>query len=110
MMPQAARAQAYSNLLRKSCQSAATQDPFSISSSQMSLKIVQKAIIASNLLGGNFATQHATSMHNKVNAVDPPVFFPQIDASIVKTLLQLESTCKSELILPIPWLLRGLAL
>jgi len=45
----------------------------------MSLKIVQKAI-ASNLLGGNFATQHTTSMHNEVNAVDPSVFLPQTDA------------------------------
>ena len=64
----------------------------------MSLKIFQKAI-ASNLLGGNFATQHATSMHNKVNAVDPSVFLPQTDAPMVETLQQLESMCKSELML-----------
>ena len=73
-MPRAARAQAYSCLLRKSCLSASMQDPFSIRSSQMSLKIVQKTI-ASNLLGGNFATQHATSMHNEVNAVDHQHFY-----------------------------------
>lgn len=99
-LPRAARAQSYADLLTTACEIAADHDAFSLRSSQVSLKIIQK-VTASNLLSGNFATQVATSVHNESSSVDLSVFLPQVDVLSVTALQQSETNAKTESLMEI---------
>jgi hypothetical protein len=95
-----ARPQAYADLLRKACTLAATLWPCNIRSTQMSLKVIQKAV-ASALLGGNFATQPVNSLYNDVQSVGPMVFMPQTNAAQVETIMTSEMTFRNEMIMEV---------
>jgi len=84
--PRSARPQAYSNLLKKTCIQTSTNDPLNIRSTQMTLKVVQKTV-ASNLLGGNFATKPlSSSFLNEANSIDPSIFMPQRNISKIESV------------------------
>jgi len=88
--PRAVRPQSYSDLLQKACHLASTQDPLSICSTQMTLKIIQK-------LAGNFATEPITSFYNEANSVDITAFLPQLDTIQINSIKQNKQSYKNEL-------------
>jgi len=88
--PRAARPQYYADLLKKTCIQAATLDPLHIRSRHMTIKVVQKTV-ASNLLGGNFATEPVSSSFlNEANSIDPSIFMPQRNSTKVDLIKQTE--------------------
>ena len=93
--PRAARPQSYSDLLRKACHLASTQDALSIRSTQMTLKIIQKTF-SSNLLAGNFATEPITLFYNKANSVNITAFLPQLDMIQIDSIKQYKQSYKNE--------------
>jgi len=90
-----ARAQAYSDLIRKACHSAKEQSPWDARGTQVSLKIVQKTV-AAGLLSGNLATEQLTSFFNEANSVDPSVFLPQTNAVQLAAIQETELKMRNE--------------
>ena len=90
-----ARAQAYSDLIRKACISAKEQSPWDARGTQVSLKIVQKTV-AGYLLSGNFATEQLTSFYNEANSVDPSVFLPQTNSVQLAAVQEAELKLRNE--------------
>lgn len=98
----AARPQAYSDLLKKTCTQAAMNDPLHIRSTHMTMKVVQKTV-ASNLLGGNFATEPvSTSFLNEANSIDPSIFMPQRNSGKVDQIKQSELAFCNEVMMDVP--------
>ena len=91
----AARPQAYADLLKKVCELAANQDSMSIRSTQMTMRIIQKAV-ASNMLAGNFATESALSLYSEANSIDASIFMPQVNLAQVETIRQGELVLRNE--------------
>ncbi|KAL7433446.1 hypothetical protein ACHAXH_004340 [Discostella pseudostelligera] len=96
----AARAQAYSDLIRKACISAKEQSPWDARGTQVSLKIVQKTV-AAGLLSGNFATEQLTSFYNEANSVDPSVFLPQTNSAQLAAIQDTELKLRNEVMMEV---------
>lgn len=95
-----ARAQAYSDLIRKACISAKEQSPWDARGTQVSLKIVQKTV-AAGLLSGNLATEQLTSFFNEANSVDPSVFLPQTNAVQLAAIQETELRLRNEVMMEV---------
>jgi hypothetical protein len=61
---------------------AKAQDWTSIRSSQISIKLLSKAL-ASHMQQGNFATEKVTSLEHETEKVEPSAFLPQKNKSLV---------------------------
>lgn len=96
----AARAQAYSDLIRKACISAKEQSPWDARGTQVTLKIVQKTV-AAGLLSGNFATEQLTSFYNEANSVDPSVFLPQTNLVQLAAIQETELKMRNEVMMEV---------
>ena len=96
-----ARAQAYADLLRKTCALASSIDPLHIRSTHMTMKVVQKPV-ASNLIGGNFATEPSSSLFNEANSIDPSIFMPQKNLARVELIKQSELALSNETMMDVP--------
>jgi hypothetical protein len=97
---QSARAQAYSDLIRKACTSAKEQSPWDARGTQVSLKIVQKTV-AAGLLSGNLATNQLASFFNEANSVDPSVFLPQTNAVQLAAIQDTELRLRNEVMMEV---------
>ena len=95
-----ARAQAYSDLIRKACISTKEQSPWDARGTQVSLKIVQKTV-AAGLLSGNLATEPLTSFFNEANSVDPSVFLPQTNAVQLAAIQETELRLRNEVMMEV---------
>lgn len=95
-----ARAQAYSDLIRKACISAKDQSPWDARGTQVSLKIVQKTV-AAGLLSGNLATEQLTSFYNEANSVDPSVFLPQTNTVQLAAIRETELKMRNEVMMEV---------
>jgi hypothetical protein len=60
------------------------QDFTSIRSTQISIRVMLKKILASHMLQGNFATKKVTSLKIEVNSVEPSAFLSQRNKVLVK--------------------------
>jgi hypothetical protein len=76
--------------MRMTINEAKAQDWMSIRSSQISIKLLSKAL-ASQMLQGNFATEKVTSLKHETKKVEPSAFLSQRN----KCLINRESTTKN---------------
>ncbi len=96
--PRSGRSVALSDLLRQTFTVVHDHNSNNIRSREMSLTHVSKAL-ASHLLLGNLATNRVTNTHNEANAdaVDPSVFLPQRNLTLVKEQQTKDQNSHSEL-------------
>ena len=94
--PRSGRAVALSNLLRQTFIVILDLDLNDIRSRELSMTHVSKAM-ASHLLLGNLATSGVTNAHNEANAMDPLVFLPQRNLSLVEEQRSKDLHCRNEL-------------
>jgi hypothetical protein len=80
--PHAGQAGALSDLLCQSLAIAREEDTFNIRSTAVTLRHHSKSMTA-HMLSGNFATDEAVSLNNKAHAIDPSVFLPQKNTTLV---------------------------
>jgi len=80
--PRASQAGALTDLYRQALLSARESDFFSIMSKAVSLKHISKTM-TTHILTGNFATDEAASLDNEAHAIDPSVFLPQRNTTLV---------------------------
>jgi hypothetical protein len=83
-------ASSFADLMRMTINKAKAQDWTNIQSSQISIKLLSKAL-ASHMLQRNIATEKVTSLKNKTETVEPPTFLPQRN----KCLVDRESSTKN---------------
>ncbi len=72
----ASRASSFADLMQMTINEAKAQDWTSIRSSQISIKLLSKAL-ASHMQQGNFATEKVTSLEHETEKVEPSAFLPQ---------------------------------
>ena len=78
----ASRASSFADLMQMTINEAKAQDWTSIRSSQISIKLLSKAL-ASHMLQGNFATEKVTSLEHETEKVEPSAFILQKNKSLV---------------------------
>jgi hypothetical protein len=93
--PRAARAQAFSDLLRQTINVTKNHDTLNIRSRFISISHVSKAL-AGHMLQGNFALEGATSLANEANSVDPSAFLPQRNQCLITQEKNKDLTSKTE--------------
>jgi hypothetical protein len=80
--PRTSQPSSLSDLLRQTLATAREQDLFSIRSTAISLFHVPKALTG-HLLTGNYAIHESDSLNNEAQAVDPSIFLPQRNPTLV---------------------------
>jgi len=80
--PRASRAGALSDLYFQALKDARDSDIFSIRSKAVTLKHISKSM-TTHILTGNFATEEAASLDNEPHAIDPSLFLPQKNTTLV---------------------------
>jgi len=80
--PHASRAGALSDLYRQALKDARDSDIFSIRSKAVTLKHISKSM-TTHILTGNSTTEEAASLNNEAHAIDPSVFLPQKNTTLV---------------------------
>jgi hypothetical protein len=80
--PHVGRAGALSDLLRQSLAIAREEDTFNIRSTAVTLRHVSKSMTA-HIMSGNFAINEAASLNNEAHAIDPSVYLPQKNPTLV---------------------------
>jgi hypothetical protein len=93
--PRASRAGALSDLTRQALKDARDSDIYSIRSRAVSLKHISKAM-TTHILTGNFVTDEAASLDNKAHAIDPFVFLPQKNTTLVNREASKDLHARSE--------------
>jgi len=93
--PRASRAGALSDLTRHALKDARDSDIYSIRSRAVSLKHISKAM-TTHLLTGNFATDEVASLDNEAHAIDPSVFLPQKNTTLVNREASKDLHARSE--------------
>jgi hypothetical protein len=96
----ASRASSFADLMRMTINEAKAQDWTSIRSSQITIKLLSKAL-ASHMLQGNFATEKVTSLEHETEKIEPSVFLPQKNKSLVDRESTTENRATNENIMDI---------
>ena len=78
----ASRGSSFVDLMRMTINEAKAQDWMSICSSQISIKLISKAL-ASHMLQGIFATKKVTSLEHETKKAETSAFLPQKNKSLV---------------------------
>lgn len=91
----AARASSFTDLLNTAFNMAAGEDPTSIFSSQVSIKVIQTTAAAS-LLSGNFGRNRAQDYQHDSSTLDLSAFLPQLSPKIVESIMAEENAARNE--------------
>jgi hypothetical protein len=85
----------FADLMRMTINEAKVQDWTSIRSSQISIKLLSKAL-ASHMLQGNFAIKKVTSFEHETEKVEPSAFLPQRNKCIIDCELTTKNRATNE--------------
>ncbi|KAL3806489.1 hypothetical protein ACHAXA_009153 [Cyclostephanos tholiformis] len=96
----ASRASSFADLMRMTINEAKAQDWTNIRSSQISIKLISKAL-ASHMLQGNFATEKVTSLEHETEKVEPSAFLPQKNKCLIDREASTENRATNENVMDI---------